>query len=182
MPQSLTNETQDHWHRVRSHLPPWLDADSTTPMLCHEFNLVIQLSGRGHETGSSRVNTTKAYCILFQNMLVFCQGSIPQVVDETVPLTPTHTTCFGMIFLENLNSEILGEKSNNAVMFTVNLNLGDSISFELQGKSPSIGEQWCSTLKRCLDHVLPSNKTGNATIKVAALLGPADFVGAFQCP
>ena len=153
-------------------MPPWFDVKSTSPILCHEFKLVIQLSGKGNSSGSPWVGLSEACCILFENMLVFCQGSFPSVVDKTAPPAPSNITCLGMVFLENLGPKTLAEtpRADDTRSFILTLGRHDSITFNLQqGQPASMGQEWYKTLQMCLERRNPQHGSESAYIQVKYL-------------
>jgi hypothetical protein len=150
---SLNTETLHNWQRVRSLLPPWLNLDTKKPILCHEITLLLRLTGRDSESNSSATIPSSAYCILFENILLFAQGSFP-VFDETAAPTMPNLTCFGMVFLENLDSQgTLSQMSlsNGVPSFSLNLGRGDSMKFKfVSSQSARISKIWYHTLQTCL--------------------------------
>lgn len=163
-------------------MPPWVNADLKMPILCHKFNLVIDLSGRGHEN-KKWGTTTSAYCILFKNMLLFCQGAFTDVFDETNPPVAPNTTCLGMVFLRNLDSKTLVEKchADGRISFTMNLKLNDTVTFSLETPSPSIDQAWSENLKACFEHIsIRLSETDNAVIQVVFSAKVTDWEAKFQ--
>jgi hypothetical protein len=149
---SFTDQTQQNWLRVRSHLPPWLNLESKMPILCHEIKLVIRLSGRGFGSNSSWTSSSEAHCILFENMLLFSQGSFPVNYDDTEAPTMPHLTCLGMVFLENLHPQTLSQLSvsNTSLSFRLNLAVGDTITFKFGTSESWVSKSWYHTLQTCL--------------------------------
>jgi hypothetical protein len=76
---NFSDQTQHNWLRVRPSLPPWLNLETKMPILCHEIKVVIRLSGRGSGGNATWTSSSEAYCILFENMLLFSQGSFPSL-------------------------------------------------------------------------------------------------------
>lgn len=154
---SRTDDTKVNWSMVRSHMPPWMNFDSKMPMLCHQFKLRIELSGKGHVERTPRVTATTAYCALFKNMLVFCQATFV-AEDETAPQSPSDATSLGFVFLHNLDVEALNQKlsqgkrrtSSATMSFVVTLGPYDSLTFILPLYEVYLFEAWQESLRQCL--------------------------------
>jgi serine/threonine protein kinase len=150
---NFSDQTQQNWLRVRSSLPPWLNLETKMPILCHEIKVVIRLSGRGFGGNASWTSSSEAYCILFENMLLFAQGSFPASYDETAAPTMPNLTCLGMVFLENLDPQILSQLSvsSGSLSFRLNLGVADSITFKFgSAESTWVSKSWYHTLQTCL--------------------------------
>jgi serine/threonine protein kinase len=150
---SFADQTQQNWLRVRSHLPPWLKLESKMPILCHEIKLVIRLSGKGFGSNSSWTSSSSAYCILFENMLLFSQGSFPAKHDDTDAPTMPNLTCLGMVFLENLGPQTLSQLwvSDGSLSYRLSLGVGDTITFKFESaESTWASKSWYHTLQTCL--------------------------------
>lgn len=134
---------------MRAHMPPWLYIGCKTPRLCHQFRLLIELSGRGQLNGPKWVSSTTKYCALFKNLIIFCQGTFT-APDETAPPTPPNTTCLGFVFLQNLKGTALASNldgsSKRVMQFTLDFDLGDSLSFNIIQQEFSVIEKWHEAL------------------------------------
>lgn len=154
---STTEETQFNWSLVRPHMPPWMNFDSKTPILCHSFRLRIELSGIGHAERTPQVTAPTAYCALFRNVLLFCQATFV-AEDETAARVPSDASNFGYVFLENLKPQALTQTSTReprrtlsaSVSFNLILQTRDSLTFILPTQSISLLEKWQQTLQDCL--------------------------------
>jgi hypothetical protein len=170
------DESRHNWAMVRVHMPPWLNVLFKMPMLCQELKLFIELSGRGHMDGSSWVASTAAYCCLFENLLLFCQGPFTAMTDETAPPTSANATLLGMVFFENLDSEMLVQRSqqDNNRSITLQLNRVDRITFNFEPRAQPIGQRWYESLQACLER-FPKSRSGSAYLEVVQFSKIANF-------
>jgi hypothetical protein len=154
---SRMDDTHVNWSMVRMHMPPWMNFDSKMPMLCNEFRLKIELSGKGHVERTPRVTATKAICTLFKNILIFCQASFV-AEDETAPQSPSDATSLGFVFLGNLDANALDQKSTQEkrrtssapLSFVLKLDTNDSLTFVLPLHSSFLFQTWQESLQACL--------------------------------
>lgn len=161
--------TSYFWSRIRPHMPPWLHLDSQSPLLCHEFKVGFQLlSGRGNEDNPEYATSNLNYCALFQNMIIFYQGSFG-IPDETDPFTVSKIACLGFVFLQNLDIKVLVKESATLQnSFKLDLIQGDSIHFS--HTLDSVGETWYNTLERFLrEKPVPPREDYETFIRVYCL-------------
>ena len=163
------SDVADNWDIVRPHMPPWINFNSKKPLLCHKLKLQIELSGRGHIEKSSHVTATTSHCILFKNVFIFCKGFFVARSDETSPPSITNLRGLGIVFLQNLNSKALipntRRERSKTVTFTLNLELGDRITFNFPETSISLARTWYDTLKQCLTHTDVSENSNVIEVK-----------------
>lgn len=151
------------------HMPPWMDFDSKIPILCDEFRIRIELSGKGHAERTPRVMAATAYCALFKNILIFCQATFV-AEDETAPHIPSDANSLGFVFLQNLGTQALNQKpsqerrraSNASVSFILNLDTSDSLTFMPPFHAVSQSQKWYDCLQACLSQSSGVQDTNDA--------------------
>lgn len=146
-------------------MPPWMVFDSKVPILCDQFRLLIQLSGRGEVDGKKRTSAPTVYCALFQNVLIFCQATFA-AKDETSPPTPSDAGILGFVFLQNLKKTALTQNQSGEIRRMSSTSLSfvlilsgakDSLTFMFSSHSTELFQMWHETLQHCLNSGVRTN-------------------------
>lgn len=136
------------------HMPPWTNFDAKMPILCNELRIRIELSGLTREKTPYVLEST-TYCILFKNVLVFCQATVAK--NAIAPQAPSDTV-LGFVFLQNLGTQALSQKSfqknrrtsSGSLSFVLNLGISNSLIFILPFHAVSLSQRWYDSLQACL--------------------------------
>jgi hypothetical protein len=150
--------------------------DSKVPILCHQFRLLIQLSGQGEVDGKPRTSSPIVYCALFQNVLIFCQATFA-ANDKTSPRTPSDAGTLGFVFLQNLkktaatqNRKESRRTSSTGLSFVLNLaGTKESLTFIFPAHAITLFQIWHETLQHCLHPATRANESKSANIVQVSL-------------